>query len=183
MNTARILLYLALTAGSANTFAQVTPIAGTRSYLGLSPTRGAPESCTTTALVCDKERVPNLYAGTMIGKYWGAEMGVVETGRLWRGGIESRSQGLNLSLVGRARIAPSLGVFGKVGTTYGRTETMILGNTGAPEQGFGLSFGGGVTYDITPQLSATFELESHDLRLQGARDPVRSGSLGLQLRY
>jgi OOP family OmpA-OmpF porin len=184
MGATRFLLFLALAACSASTLAQVMPVPGTRSYLGLNLGRGL-DSCPNTSLVCERERPANLYAGTMFGKYWGAEVGYVDTGRLWRGGNETRATGLNLSLVGRARIAPSFGVFGKVGTTYGRADTSVLGNGPAtgPEPGFGLSFGGGVSYDITPQLSATFEWDSHDLRFSTGRDPVRSTNLGLQLRY
>jgi OmpA-OmpF porin, OOP family len=91
-------------------------------------------------------------------------------------------QGLNVSLVGRAQLS-SFGIFGKVGsTTYARPETATMGMVaaGQPESG-GLSWGGGVSYDVTPRLSATFEWVSYDLRM--ATGLVRSTSLGLQYRY
>jgi hypothetical protein len=92
------------------------------------------------------------------------------------------SPGLNVSLVGRAQFS-SFGVFGKLGTTsYARPETSVMGMAASPlpESG-GLSWGGGVSYDVTPRLSATFEWISYDLRMPSG--PVRSTSLGLQYRY
>jgi hypothetical protein len=53
----------------------------------------------------------------------------------------------------------------------------------APDQGFGLSFGGGISYDFTPRLSARIQWDSNDFRFANGRDPVRSTSLGLQYRY
>jgi len=160
-----------------------------RGYLGLNVGHGHYENaCTGTALVCDQGNpTARLYAGTPFGQNWGAEVGYVDLGRVLRPTGESRAQGLNLSLVGRTRFASSWGVFGRVGTTYGRTDTNTLASSMSPagvEQGFGLSYGGGVSYDFTPRLSGTFEIESHDLRFAGgARDPVRSTNLGLQYRY
>lgn len=94
--------------------------------------------------------------------------------------MASRSTGLNLSLVGRARVTQGIAVYGKLGTAQGRVDANLLG---AGETGFGFAVGGGVSYDITPQLSATLEWDARDLRFQGLREPVRSTSLGLQLRY
>jgi opacity protein-like surface antigen len=158
-------------------------IPGTNSYLGLSLGRGLTSNCPATQLTCEsRDRSAQMYAGRMFGPHWGAEVSYVDTGRLLRPLNESRGQGLNLSVVGRAHVA-SVGVFGKVGTTYGRSDTSVMGNAAAsgPEQGFGLSYGGGMSYDITPRLSAKVEWESYDLRMQGG--PVRSTSLGLQYRY
>jgi hypothetical protein len=160
---------------------------GTRTYLGLNLGRGLTASateCPATVLICDtRDRSAQVYAGRMFDPHWGAEVGYVDTGRLLRSTGEARSQGLNLSLVGRTRIA-SLGVFGKVGTTYGRSsDTSVMGNAAAPGQdpGFGLSWGGGLSWDLSPRLSATFEWDNYELRAPGG--PVRSTNLGLQYRY
>ena len=122
----------------------------------------------------------------MIGKFWGVQVGYLDTGRMPGVATESRAQGLNLALVGKASLAHSLGVFGKVGTTYARTETSALGGSPVPgsEQGFGLSYGAGVSFAFTPRLSGTLQWDSNDFRFAGGgRDPVRSTSLGLQYRY
>jgi hypothetical protein len=158
-------------------------IPGSSSYIGLSLGRGLTSDCPATQLFCEsRDRSAQLYAGRMFGTHWGAEVGYVDTGRLLQPLGESRGQGLNASLVGRAHVS-SFGVFGKVGATYGHSDTSVMGNAaaGGPEQGFGLSWGGGLSYNITPRLSATFEWVSYDLRMQGG--PVRSTSLGLRYRY
>lgn len=160
---------------------------GSRSYLGLQLGRTRNETaCAPTALVCgDTERPAQLYTGTMVGKFWGVEMAYLSTGRMARAGGESRAQGLNFSLVGKTQLAPSVGVFGKIGTTYGRTETspLVTSLSSGHEQGFGLSVGAGLSFDFTPRLSATLEWDRNDFRFADGRDPVRSTSLGLQYRY
>ena len=156
-----------------------------RPYLGLSVGRArSPAACaSTTSMLCDeRDRPTQMFAGTMIGSFWGAELGYLSAGRHLRDGSDSRVQGLNLSVVGRARLGSSFGVFGKVGTTYSRTDTPAMASMG-PDQGFGLAWGGGLSYDFTPRLSARLEWDSNDLRFAGGRDPVRSTSLGLQYRY
>ncbi len=159
---------------------------GQRPYIGLSMgrVRGGPE-CAVTSFTCDESRPAQLYAGAMVNSFWGAEIGYLQSGRMLKGGVEGHSQGLNLSLIGKARVSSTWGVYGKVGTTYSRTESALSGAgfAGGKEQGFGLSFGGGVSYDFTPRLSARLEFESNDFRFGGGRDPVRSTSLGLQYRY
>ena len=145
-------------------------------------------SCSTTALLCDdSDRSAEFYAGTMIGNFWGVELGYLNMGRIARESAETRAQGMNLSLVGKAQLTRSLRAFGKVGSTYGRSESAAIAASSmanGSEQGFGLSYGAGVSYDFTPRLSATLELDSNDFRFAGGRrDPVRSTSLGLQYRY
>jgi OmpA-OmpF porin, OOP family len=156
-----------------------------RSYLGLNVGKSRYNvPCGSTSLLCD-DTAPSaeFYAGRMIGNFWGVELAYLDAGRVQRPGGDLKAQGLNLSLVGRAPLGHAIGLFGKVGTTYGRTENPALTGV-ATDQGFGISYGGGVSLDFTPRLSATFELESSDFRFAGSgRDPVRSASLGLRYRY
>lgn len=91
--------------------------------------------------------------------------------------------GLNVSFVGRAQIS-SFTAFGKVGAaSYTRPDTSLMGMGPLPlnESGSGLSWGGGVSWNFTPRLTATFEWVSYDLRMPSG--PMRSTSLGLQFRY
>jgi OOP family OmpA-OmpF porin len=192
-------LFLPVAAHSQSTIRAAAPLTlksswlqtTSRSALGLNLGRSQRSQsslpCASTTLLCDSgERAAHLYANAMVGKYWGVEVGYVDMGRIALAGSEGRAQGLNLSLIGKASLGQSLGVFGKLGTTYGRTETSMLGagTLAGSEQGFGLSYGAGVSFALTPRLSATLEWDSNDLRLPGGgRDPVRSTSLGLQYRY
>ena len=78
-------------------------------------------------------------------------------------------------------------MYGKVGASYGRSDTAMLAGLGPNalgETGYGLSWGAGLSYDFTPRVSAVLEWDNHDLRFGGAsREPVRATSLGLQFRY
>lgn len=160
-----------------------------RGYLGLSLGRSRYSlDCGGVAFVCDKsDQSVKVTAGAMSGNFWGVELGYLDLGRIDRAGGTTKAQGLNLSLVGKAPVGWQFSVFGKVGATYGRTETSTLagsGIAGGTERGMGLSYGAGVSYDFTPRLSATLEWDSNDFRFaSGGRDPVRSTSLGLQYRY
>ncbi|MBI2772116.1 MAG: hypothetical protein HYX47_21030 [Burkholderiales bacterium] len=169
----------ALALDAAAALAQV----GKPGYLGLNPVRARGNvPCSATALGCDlSDNSVHLYSVPLRGNFWGLDLGYVDAGRVGRAGI-GRTQGLNASLVGKAPIAASVGVFGRVGATYARTESLALA-AGVPERGFGMSFGAGVSYEFTPRLSATLAWDSQELRLGNAREPVRSTSLGLQYRY
>jgi hypothetical protein len=127
------------------------------------------------------------YAGSMIGTFWGAELGYVDMGNISRGGGTTRARGVNLSAVGKFPIAAGFGAFGKVGTTFGRTRTSSEFGSGVTEgtrEGFGLSYGVGVSYDFNERVSAVLAWDSHDFRFAGGgRDPIRVTSLGVQYRY
>lgn len=201
MNARVLLAFVCAASIATGAFAQATSSAETgssarslmpgkgRGYIGLSLGRSHyTSSCGATSFSCDSNgNAVEISAGSMLGNFWGVELGYLDMGRISRGGGTTRARGLDLSLVGKTPVWDALGVFGKVGTTYGRTETTAgAGSTAATgsERGFGLSYGAGVSYDFTPQLSATLALESHDFRFAGgARDPVRSTSLGLQYKY
>jgi OOP family OmpA-OmpF porin len=175
-------------ATGAGTGSSMVPWSG-RGYLGLNVGRSrfaAP--CGAAAFGCDNAATSaSLYAGSMVNNFWGVELGYIDMGRMDRGGGTTKAQGLNLSLVGKVPVAQSFGVFGKVGTTYGRTETSAAAASGLAtgnDHGFGLSYGAGVSYDFTPRLSGIVSWESHDFRFAGSgRDAVRSTSLGLQYKY
>jgi len=158
-------------------------------YLGLNLGRSHyGVDCGGTAFVCDtSDRSVQVTAGAMASDYWGVELGYMDLGRIARAGGKTKAQGLNLSLVGKAPVVQQFSVFGKVGTTYGRTETSAAVGSGVAagtRHGLGLSYGAGVSWDFTPRLSATLEWDSNDFRFaSGGRDPVRSTSLGLQYRY
>lgn len=72
---------------------------------------------------CDQPRVAGrAYLGSMFSRYFGAEVGYLNMGEVERGGSNARAEGFNFSLVGRASVGAGFGVFGRVGTTYGRTR-------------------------------------------------------------
>lgn len=169
--------------GSRATSASPTLQYSGRSQLGLGGSRMRQAACVPNPLFpCELPEGPGYaYAGSMLGNHWGVELGYLSIGGADRSGA-ARTQGLNLSLVGRLPVAQSVGLFGRVGTTYGRPDAPAA--LAAGEGGFGLSYGAGLSLDFSPALSATLGFDSHGLRMPGsARDTVRATSLGLSYRY
>lgn len=133
-----------------------------------------------SALGLQSKGTDYFYARSMLSEHWGTEVGVLDA-RTLASGVPGRRQGLNISMVGRAPLGQSLGVFGKIGAVQAMGPGSGLGMRAA---GPGLSLGAGLSYDITPRLSATLAWDSVDLRFAGVgREPVRSTSVGLQYRY
>jgi len=145
-----------------------------------------PIGCGASLLRCEPGQLASFAASRPSPLHWNLELSQLSLGAADRFAVGSARQGLNLSLVGRrALFGSSLSVYGKLGATYGYAEagaTPMAVTPGALEQGYGLSFGAGLSLDFTPQLSATLGWDSHDLRL-GGREGFRSTSLGLQYRY
>lgn len=82
-----------------------------------------------------------------------------------------------LSVVGKASLGEtSVNLFGKVGSAS-QARTYAAG----VEPGYGLSYGAGISWDFSPRASATVSWDTWDLR--AGTSPMRSTSLGLQLRY
>lgn len=137
---------------------------------------------------CDQ---PNLagqaYLGGMFNRYVGAEMGYLNMGEAGRGGGDTRAEGFNLSLVGRAPIGWGLGVFGRVGTTWGRTR--VDGPPGGGiatgrASGWGPSYGLGVDWAFTDKWSAVLDWQRHRFDFAGDENAwVRSTSVGLKYKF
>ncbi|HYD75451.1 hypothetical protein [Ramlibacter sp.] len=155
--------------------------------LGLRPL-SVPIGCGASLLPCETEAIDLQARRPDTGFHWNVELAPLRLGTADRLSPNAEREGLNLSLVGRQPLFGSrFSVYGKLGTTYGYPEagTPLLGSTGAgPDGAYGLSFGAGLSMAVTPRLSATLGLDSHELRLgAGGREAVRAVGLGLQYRY
>ena len=135
----------------------------------------------------DSDTVYNVYTGTYFTPNFGFEVGYTNFGKIARAGGETKAQGINLSLVGRAPITQSFNIFGKLGTTYGRTEVSAFPGTGiasGKENGFGVSYGIGAEYSFNPQLSAVLQYDEHKLKFAGnGSDRVNATTVGLRYRF
>lgn len=127
-----------------------------------------------------------LWGRGMLSETWGAELGLLEAGRLDGAGGSSRVQGVSLSVVRRFSVLDSVSAYGRLGTTYGHTDTTAAAGSGARqggENGFGLSWGAGLSWQVSPRLSARVEWDRSDFRFVDGSREVRATSLGLQWRY
>lgn len=91
-----------------------------------------------------------------------------------------------VSVVGLAAISPRFSVYGTVGTGSGYADMGLPGGA-PPVPGFdvpsGAAYSAGLKWDFSRSASATFGLDSRELRLGPAREPVRSARLGLRWKY
>ena len=135
----------------------------------------------------NKDTVYNLYTGSFFTPNLGFELGYTNFGKVERAGGQTRAEGINLSLVGRAPITSSFNLLGKLGTTYGRTDVSARPGTGVAvgkETGFGISYGIGAEYSFNPQLSAVLQYDEHQLKFAGdGRDRVNATTVGLRYRF
>ena len=101
-------------------------------------------------------------------------------------GGTTRAQGLNLSLVGRVPVGP-VNLFGKLGTTYGRTKVSADAASGVvtgKDSGWNGAYGVGIGFDLTPSSSIVLEWERHDFDFAGiGRQPVKATSIGYVHRF
>jgi OOP family OmpA-OmpF porin len=127
-----------------------------------------------------------LYTGGFFHPNVGVEFGYLNAGKVQRLGGDTKAHGFNLSLVGRAPLSEQFDVFGKLGTTYGRTRTSGLIGTGlrtGKEDGFGLSYGLGARWAFTPQWAAVVEWENHRFKFSDGNEDVKLTTVGLQYRF
>lgn len=170
----------------ATTGSTWTPGSG-RMAIGLNLGRSNFQAPCGNVFACDDtEHYWAVYGRSMVNDNWGGEIGFVDMGDMARAGGTTRARGLNVSLVGKAPINQTFGVFGKVGAIYGRTRTSV--GTGADiasgnEDGFGFSVGAGLNWDFSPRLSAVLQWDRYNFRFRSGRDPVNATSVGLQYRY
>jgi OmpA-OmpF porin, OOP family len=160
----------------------------TSGRLGLDPDKVQLRiGCGASLLPCRTE-AQALAAHAPQALRWSLELDTPSQGMASSRGFPAVRQGLNMSLVGRKPLfGSSFSVYGKLGTAYSFFDpTVAVGyGPGPADGGYGLAFGAGLSMDVTRRLSASLGLDSRDLRLgnTGARDSVRSTSLGLQYRY
>lgn len=152
------------------------PEAGGDGYRGLQIKRSDFRvSCGTVAFPCDAGSRVALYSGALMARPVGVELHAQSL-------RDARLRGTTVGLVGRARMAEEVGVYGRLGTTFARSQASLL--RPAAETGAGLSYAVGVSWDFSPSASAILGWEAYDLRFAGGeRDTVRATSLGLQWRY
>jgi hypothetical protein len=172
-------------AASGPLFAQEARVGA--SGLGLNTNRlSVPIGCGASLVPCGSEQASLAALKQPRSLRWSVELAGVNVPAVSRLGSNTGRQGLSLSVVGRQPLfGSSFSLYGRLGTATASALADSTGTMGAAplgDPGYGVSFGAGVSMDLTQRLSASFGVDSYDLRGAGA-GPVRSTSLGLQYRY
>lgn len=137
---------------------------------------------------CDQPDLSaNVYVGGMFTPHLGAELGVLRLGDAERGGGDTRAEGVNFSLVGRAQVGAGVGLFGRIGTTWGRTRVDAAPGSGIATgraSGWGPAWGLGVDWAFADNWSAVLDWQRHRFDFAGDDNGwVRSTSVGLKYRF
>lgn len=133
----------------------------------------------------DGDTAYSIRGGSFFNANVGMEIGYTNFGKINRAGGTTKAEGINLSVVGRMPLSPSFNVLGKIGTTYGHTNvssSLGSGVVAGSEKDFGLSYGIGAEYLITPQWSGVLQYESTKMQFAGDRSD-RVGLTSLSARY
>ncbi len=134
----------------------------------------------------DRDQSAKITYGIGLTPHFSTEVSVFDLGSISRGGGTTKVSGASLSLVGRIPV-DRLALFGKVGATYGRTDTTtaLLSDVRAGKTtGWSPSVGAGVSYDLTPSTALVAEWERHRLEFAGSgRDAVDATSVGVRWKF
>ncbi|MDF2463001.1 MAG: outer membrane protein precursor-like protein [Ramlibacter sp.] len=135
--------------------------------------------CGSVAVPCDGGSTSALlYSSSKSPRSISMEVSHLDAGSTVR---MARPQGMSLSLVGKTGVAPDVGVYGRLGTFFGRAGPSPHELHG---EGSGRSYGLGVSFELSPKASASFGVENYDFRsATGDWLDVRAASVGLQWRY
>lgn len=158
-------------------------------YIGLNVGQSRfSSSCGSLALTCDRSDTSgHIYLGGYFTPYFGAEIGYMNEGNANRAGGRTEADGINLSLVGRAPLSQNFSIYGKLGTTYGRTRVTSTAGTGVvsgKQTDWVPAYALGLSWDIDRNWSALLEFDETRFRFPGnVRDNVRSTSLGIKYSF
>jgi len=132
----------------------------------------------------DSDRAFKIYTGGMFNQWIGAELGYHHFGTVDRNGGSTRAHGINLSLVGNFPIGDQFMVYGKLGTTYGRTRnTSTVGAFSGTGNGWGGSWGFGAGFNLTPQWAIVLDWDQHRFEFPTGKDYVSATTLGVRLKF
>jgi len=102
----------------------------------------------------DRDTVYSLALGNyLFTPHLGVELGYTNFGQISRGGGSTKAEGVNLSLIGKLPLSQRFNLLGKLGTTYGHTDTTALpvsNLASGSEYGFDWSYGVGAELVINP---------------------------------
>ncbi|MGE0798729.1 MAG: outer membrane beta-barrel protein [Lautropia sp.] len=178
---------IAAAAAAPCAFAQQPLVPGVSGgYFGLNLGKSKFDPSCAPGFGCDTGKTG--YRATLGGQTTetvGAEISYINLGKIDFSGGSQRAHGFNLSVVGTLPVGAGFSAFGKLGATYGWTETRSSapGIRTGDEKGIGFSYGLGLGYRLTPQLELTAEYERHRFDFAPGDQSLGFTSIGLRYRY
>jgi OmpA-OmpF porin, OOP family len=141
-------------------------------YVGASGGQAEYDIDCTGGFSCeDNDTGFKVFTGGRVRNFFGLELAYVDMGEIEVAGGTGEASGVNLSAVGYLPLNERFSLFGKVGTTYGWTDTSTATLGGVEEEDFGLSYGVGLNMEFAQQWAARAEWERHNFEFaQDDRD-------------
>lgn len=126
-----------------------------------------------------------IYVGGQFNDWLGVEIGYVNLGSMERNGGNTKAQGINMGLVGTLPLNNSFSMFAKVGTTYSWTDVSADVGGEGKEEGFGLSYGAGLAFNLSPRTQLLAEWGRHEIQFADQKDgeDVDLYSVGVKFRF
>lgn len=135
----------------------------------------------------NRDNAYSITGGGYFTNNFGLELGYIDFGRAQRGGGNTKTQGFNVSLVGRLPLGESFSLLGKVGAVYSNTDVQALGGSGiaiGAANSWGWSVGLGAEYAFTPKWSGLLQYDERDVKfVGGGSNRLGFSSLGLRYRF
>ncbi len=157
-------------------------------YVGLNLGVGRYTTPCAAGFKCDDNSnfAGKIYTGGLFSRVLGLELGYINTGNADRSGGTVKAQGANFSLVANLPITSSFNAFAKGGTTYAWTEQTAAPGTGVAtgkKNGFGLSYGAGLGYDVTRDIQVLAEWDRNRFNFTSGRDNVDMYTAGVKFKF
>ncbi len=160
----------------------------TSGYVGISGGNAEIDGPCVAGQVCeDPDSAFQVYIGGKFSPYFGIQLGYLQLADAERNGGKTEVKGLNLVLTGTIPLGTSFSVNGRAGGTYGWTKTSVgtgvLAASG-DEDGFGPSYGVGVSWDFNRNWSLSLDWDRHQLKyIGGAKNDTDITALGIKYRF
>lgn len=158
-------------------------------YLGVSGGESKFEAnCRNTNVFrCDqRDTAWRVYAGGQFNRIFGLEVGYTDFGRIAASGGETNAWAIPIVATAGYH-ADRWSVFGKAGGLYSRTDVNVdLNDTFSARgdrNGWGVTYGAGATFGITPNLHLRADLDRYRLDFVGGRRDVDMVSGGVVWRF
>lgn len=124
-----------------------------------------------------------IYTGGLISRMVGLEIGYVNFGRPDTAFGNWKAHGINASIVANLPVDP-VNIFARFGTTYGWTTTPAgAGLRSGDDDGFGISYGLGIGFDVTPQFQVTAEWDRTRFNFINDDEDLDMYTLGVRYKF
>ena len=137
---------------------------------------------------CDKRDTGwKVYAGGKINRVFGLEAGYTDFGKISASGGETKAWAIPITLTAGIPLGERFDIFAKGGGLYGRTDVRTdLNDTFSADgdrNGWGWTYGAGVSFAVTRNLLIRADLDRYRLDFIGGRQDVDLATAGLQWRF